>query len=79
MPFISLQQVGSKLLLPWILQGVAASERECPVEAEARPPERHRVGLRSQLLPSKELQIQKQGKGEKGQGQSAYQPSPGAQ
>lgn len=54
-----------------------ASEQECPVEAEARPPERHCVGLRSQFLPSKELQIQK---GKKGRGiESAYKPSPSAQ
>lgn len=39
MPFISLQQVGGKLLSPRILQGVNASDQGCPVEAEARPPE----------------------------------------
>lgn len=39
MPFISLKQVGGKLLLPQILQGVNASDQGCPVEAEARPPE----------------------------------------
>lgn len=39
MPFISLQQVGGKLLLPPILQEVNASDQGCPVEAEARLPE----------------------------------------
>lgn len=77
MPFISLQQVGSKRLLPWILQGVNASGRECPVEAEAKPPEGRRVGLRSQFWPSKEPHIQKQGEAKKGPGiESAYKPSP---